>query len=722
MNDKSLIKKKILLILTTITTILYILWRIFFTIPFERGIVSLIAGIALVLAETIGAIEAFSHYKNLSAIKYPELPKIDKELYPEVDVFVATHSESVELLYKTVNGCINMDYPDKSKVHVYICDDSNRVEMKKLAENLKVGYLGLVDNKDAKAGNINNALKNTKSPLIVTFDADMIPRREFLIETVPYFFIKDSNGEYENIGFIQTPQSFYNPDLFQFNLYLENNIPNEQDYFFKEVNVGRNRTNTPIYAGSNTVISRKALEDVGGITTGTITEDFATGIKIQAKGYKCYCIPKVLANGLAPNDFKSLIQQRQRWGRGCIQTIRNKDFLFSDLSLKGKLSYMTCLLYWWTFLRRFIYILSPILFIVFGIVVVECSLKEILFIWLPSYILYNMSLRILSSNIRNQKWSNIVDTINFPYMIIPIFLESIGIRLNKFAVTPKNSLIKKNTEIKYGLPHLILIITSLIALVICFWDVFIYKNVGSIVLLYWLILNLYFLIMAVFFMIGRINFRQEQRFYSNTKVKILLNENEIEGIIGDISENGMAIILDRPEYIPYDKEININVEYMNENIYIKGNVLHVYKFNNKWKYGIKISFNSKDKDGIDDGIKMKYYNLVYDREHSLPKKLTSTSIKELYNNIIRRNKRNIDSKRRLPRIEINKTVKDLNTNEDIEIINYNYEYILIKNTEKEKKELLINLKEVLNYERDNNIIVKCKILKKNKDRILYKIV
>ena len=82
----------------------------------------------------------------------------------------------------------------------------------------------------------------------------------------------------------KTPQSFYNPDLFQFNFYSEKRIPNEQDFFFREINVGRNRANAPIYAGSNTLISREALDEVGGIATGTITEDFETGIKIQAKG------------------------------------------------------------------------------------------------------------------------------------------------------------------------------------------------------------------------------------------------------------------------------------------------------------------------------------------------------------------------------------------------------------------------------------------------------
>ena len=36
-----------------------------------------------------------------------------------------------------------------------------------------------------------------------------------------------------------------------------------KDYFFREVNLGRSASNAVIYAGSNTVISREALEEVG---------------------------------------------------------------------------------------------------------------------------------------------------------------------------------------------------------------------------------------------------------------------------------------------------------------------------------------------------------------------------------------------------------------------------------------------------------------------------
>lgn len=722
MKKTTNIKRKVLLIVATISSLIYIGWRLFFTIPMDYGLIALIAGISLVLSEAIGVVEAFSHYRNLSYSESPEMPVIEKTWYPNVDIFIATHSESTELLYKTVNGCIHMKYPDIKKVNIYICDDSNRNEMKELAEKMGVGYFGLVENKHAKAGNINNALSKTNGELIVTFDADMIPRKDFLMQTVPYFYlpkmIKDKDGiwierredeidEEYKIGFIQTPQSFYNPDLFQFNLYSENDIPNEQDYFFKEVNIGRNRTNSPIYAGSNTVISRVALEEVGGIIIGNITEDFATGIKIQSRGYKCFALSNVLANGLAPIDFKSLLKQRQRWGRGCVQTIRNFNFLFGELPIKAKLSYITCFMYWWTFFRRFIYIISPILFTVFGIVVVDCSLRELILIWLPSYILYNWTLKTLSGNIRNQKWSNIVDTIIFPYMIIPILAETIGIKLKKFAVTPKNKTSVKSTQFKYAIPHLILIIGTFTGLVMCLINMIKYKSIGSIVLLYWLVLNLYFLIMSVLFMLSRINYRSEERYQSNVNVAIELDGETLNAITTDISEGGMAIILDIPIYIPYDSDIYINISTSDYNASVKGKVIHVSNSGSKWKYSIVIT-------DILEESKAEYYQIIYDRDHTLPKKMKSNTIKELFNNTVKRSKHQTISNRRLPRIPLGVRVNKLNEG-TVEIINFNYEYVLIKNTGSEDESMSLNI--------GNDIILDCKIHHRNisENTILYHI-
>lgn len=245
--------------------------------------------------------------------------------------------------------------------------------------------------------------------------------------------------------------------------------------------MGRNRSNSAIYAGSNTLISREALEDVGYIRTGTITEDFATGIEIQKKGYRCYAVDKTLAHGLAPEDVPSLVKQRERWGRGCVQTVCSLRFFLGKMPLLTKISYFSSFMYWWTFLRRFIYIISPILYTVFGIQVVNCSLWQLAIFWLPYYLLYNRALRVISGDIRNQRWSNIVDTIIFPYMVIPIFMESIGLRQRKFFVTNKAHNQDTRSGLRYAIPHLLLVSATAVGLAFCVRSMVLHHSYESII-------------------------------------------------------------------------------------------------------------------------------------------------------------------------------------------------------------------------------------------------
>lgn len=668
--------------LMTVTSVIYILWRLFFTIPIGYGMVSLVAGITLFSAEFISMLEAIIQYICMNGDKKPEFPVIDKEDYPHVDILIATHSEETELLFKTVNGCKHLDYPDWSKVHIYLCDDSDRPEMAKLAHDMDIGYFGLSDNKLAKAGNLNHAMSKTDSPLIVTLDADMIPRSNFLLETVPYFFLpemiledgvwrkrteEEIDPDYK-IGFVQTPQSFYNPDLFQFNFFAENNIPNEQDYFFKEVNVGRNSSNSAIYAGSNTVISRRALEEVGGIRTKTITEDFATGIDIQAKGYTCFAIEKVLASGLAPDNFPDLLKQRQRWGRGCVQTIRSFKFLFGKLPLLSKLSYLSCLLYWWTFLRRIIYILSPIFFAVFEVLVVKMDIWGILLIWMPSYFIYNYSLKLMSGKTRDQKWSNIVDTILCPYMILPILAETIGLRMKKFHVTRKEKTVSKSAKLVYAIPHMILLLATAIGIFFCIAQMVRDHNILGFVVLFWLCMNAYFLTMAVFFLLGRINYRSAERFYAEIPVSFYVGNREVVCKTCDISEFGFAFKTDFPEFVNGVKTFTLRDGKWTAKI--RGEVVHVAQMGNQWKYSLKLQPLTFEE-------KMDYNQIIYDRFPTLSTEIKTNALKDLKVFFRKKTAKSIFSKRKLPRILLERTLKTEDGG-SVEVADYNYQYITIK--------------------------------------------
>ena len=334
--------KRILYFVAFVTTAFYLTWRLVATIPWHDSWFALIFGILLWGSEVVSAITGYILIWNKQKDFELEKPEIAKERYPDVDVLIATHNEDPELLYKTINACTFMEYPDKSKVHIYVCDDTNRLEVAKLADELGVGYFGLADNKDAKSGNYNNALRQTSSPLVATFDADMIPYREFLLETVPYFVEQveayENGDDYDKskVGLIQTPQSFYNADIFQFNLFSESTLPNEQDFFSKEINVGNNSHGAAVYTGSNTVIFRKAIEDVGGFPTDTITEDFELGVRMNAAGYVNYSTKSPMASGLTPTDLKSVIKQRTRWGRGVIRSSYNMNIFFNPKLTKGQ--------------------------------------------------------------------------------------------------------------------------------------------------------------------------------------------------------------------------------------------------------------------------------------------------------------------------------------------------------------------------------------------------
>ena len=707
--------------LTLITMIIYVVWRAGWTLPGidEYGVFAFVLGIALLIAETASIVEALVHCVDTMHKIEPEMPKIPDEWFPHVDVFIATHNEDEDILFKTVNGCVNMKYPDLSKVHIYLCDDGNRANVNELAKRMGVGCIQLANNKLAKAGNLNNAISLTDSPLIVTFDADMIPNSNFLLETVPYFFIpkmkKDENGnwipreedeidENEKIGFIQTPQTFYNPDLFQFNLYSEGQVPNEQDYFFRQVNVERNSANAPIYAGSNTVISREALAEVGGICTGTITEDFETGLLIEAKGYRCYAVDKLLAKGLAPTTVTSLLKQRERWGRGCVYSLRRHHILLNPkFPFKLKMAYYASRNYWGSFFRRFIFVLAPVVFVLLGIPAVVCTLKQLLLIWTPAYLIYSITLKTISSNIRNTRLSNIIDTIMFPYLMVPILAEVFHIHKKEFVVTNKSKKQDDRADKLLAIPHFILLVLSVLSLILCVKDMILYQAYGGVIVIYWLATNSVSFIMAIFFMLGRKNNRSSERFSGKVPLMLLVDDDAYEAVTEDFSEGGMAIVMDSPIYINDDSQIEI---WMNDRGY-------------KTKFKVRLASATETKDKkykysfqiieLDEESKKTYMQIVYDREHTLPKTISRSSsiYGDIASNIMGRMSKISFASRKQVRLDVNKEYKAM-TGEQVKILNFNFEYVLLDVTEEapEKFELELEKGLVLICHRQHNNLYK----------------
>lgn len=269
--------RKLLIIVNVIICVIYTIWR-FTVIPIHHGIVSFILGVSLYSAEILGLI-SFLNFQYLFSKNYKlenkSLDDYTSENIPSIDVLICTYNEPLDLLQKTIIASKKLYYP-KDKLKIYVCDDGHRDELKKLCKNYKVNYITREDNEGAKAGNINNALNIINGDLFAVLDADMIPKKNFLSKTVGYF----SN---ENTAFVQTPQVYYNQDMYQYN--LNKKIPNEQDFFMRDIEVARAANNAVLHVGTNAIFRKKYVMEIGGYPTCSITEDMAVGMLLQAKGY-----------------------------------------------------------------------------------------------------------------------------------------------------------------------------------------------------------------------------------------------------------------------------------------------------------------------------------------------------------------------------------------------------------------------------------------------------
>ncbi|MBR2705414.1 MAG: glycosyltransferase [Bacilli bacterium] len=491
--------KSAVYVIAILMTVAYIVYRIGFTLPINLGITGMIFALIVLGLEIWESLDFFIYYLNILSVdqKSPAIPIVnDSTLYPDVDVFIATINENEALLRNTIEACKNMEYPDKSKVHIYICDDGNREGIARLADSMGIGYITRLNNKNAKAGNYNHALKKTSSPLIATFDADMCPTPNFLMTTVPFFIVKDK------VGFVQLPQSFNNPDIYQLRFGMSDKLPFEQEYFYHRIQIAKNATNSTVYCGTNAVISREALDATDGFALSTISEDIATGMLIEEQGYKGIALDNVEAYGESVNDLTAFAKQRSRWARGCVQIF--KKYKISNrkgLNFRQKLEYLSCISYWFFGIKRMIYLIAPLLFSLFGLIIVDCDLKMFLAFWVPTYLVKRFALDALEGRRRSSTWTKIYETVLTPVMCKEVFKELIGLGSTKFEVTPKTKWSKKMTKTNKFLlsVHLTFLALSIAAVVMSGMKAF---NEGIIVYvlpLIWLISNIFYLTISVLF-------------------------------------------------------------------------------------------------------------------------------------------------------------------------------------------------------------------------------
>lgn len=360
---------RLIISLIGLTSLIYLSWWLNMN---NAGNIYLYA--LLLVGEIFHVFQVLGFLYTLYNVKKPKFQKID--IYYDVAIFITVCGEPAEIVEKTIEAAVNIEYPN---FQVYVLNDGfvakkdNWEEIDALA--LKYGAIPITRTVPGgfKAGNINNALRLTQAPFVAIFDADHIPDPNFLKRTMGYF-------KNRNLALLQTPQFYEN----QNDNTLTAGAWEQQELFFGPICVGKNASNSAFWCGTNAIVRRKALEEIGGVPENNIAEDFLASMFMHEKGWASLYIPEILARGLAPLNLRDYLTQQFRWARGSLEMIFVYNPIFRDGLTSGqKFQYLWSASYYLSGLIILIDALIPVVSLWFNVVPVKAVTFDFLVYFFP---------------------------------------------------------------------------------------------------------------------------------------------------------------------------------------------------------------------------------------------------------------------------------------------------------------------------------------------------
>lgn len=467
-----LVPRVLLLAIASLLILRYWIWRLLETLPAPDVPVSLAAALLLFAVETYAiAVFFLTAFINSDPTDRQLPPRVRAADLPSVDVLVPSYNESAEMLSVTLAAAKHMYYP-REKLRVVLCDDggtdqrcahsdpqiaiparARRAELQSMCHELGVTYTTRARNEHAKAGNMSAALEKIDGDLVAVFDADHVPSRDFLARTVGYFV------ENPRLFLVQTPHFFLNPDPIQRNLGLSDTCPAENEMFYTQIHRGLDRWGGAFFCGSAALLRRSAINDVGGFSGETITEDAETALDIHARGWESLYLNRAMIAGLQPETFASFIQQRGRWATGMVQMLLLKNPLFRPgLSILQRLCYLNSMSFWLFPVVRLSFLIIPLFYLFFGLEIFVATGQEVL-AYMVSYLL--VSFMVQNALFGRTRWplvSEIYEVAQAPYLATQIFKTILRPRAAKFVVTAKDETLSEDSISPIYKPLLLLVL------------------------------------------------------------------------------------------------------------------------------------------------------------------------------------------------------------------------------------------------------------------------
>ncbi|MBL7056121.1 glycosyltransferase [Candidatus Woesearchaeota archaeon] len=248
------------------------------------------------------------------------------EELPFVTVQIPTYNDPIA--ERCVRHCMDFNYPE-DKYEIVIADDSTNEDtkrtLKEFADNNPgfIKYAHRTNRVGFKAGALKEVMNVCKGEIIVIFDSDWMPKKDFLNEIVQPFAD-------EAVALVQTRQGMYNKN--------KNLITRFASYvlmiYHTIVMPINNKINCVFFCGTAGALRRKHFEEVGGWNLNSITEDSELTVKLLSQGYKSIYLD-IETPSETPDTIEGFVKQQMRWCYGNTRVFIDNAF---NILFKAKLT------------------------------------------------------------------------------------------------------------------------------------------------------------------------------------------------------------------------------------------------------------------------------------------------------------------------------------------------------------------------------------------------
>lgn len=280
---------RILALLSVLFGVNYVAWRWLASVNWEAWWIA----VPLVIAETYSLIDTILFAVTMWRARDRPAPRSAPT--GTADVLIATYNEPIEMVMATALAAQRIRYPHET----WILDDGARPEMEAAAQAAGVGYITRSADwvgkpRHAKAGNLNNALLQTDGEFLLILDADQVPDPMILDRTLGYF------ADDPEVALVQTPQWFVNVDE-------ADPLGSQAPLFYGPIQQGKDGWNAAFFCGSNAVLRRDALMQLGIVGyVRNLEQSVATALRAARR-----MLQRAVADRSAPPDVTAELVRLQ---------------------------------------------------------------------------------------------------------------------------------------------------------------------------------------------------------------------------------------------------------------------------------------------------------------------------------------------------------------------------------------------------------------------------